>query len=107
LIRVENKRTYKGDGIYIGRPSILGNLYSHLGSRLARYKTDSRDESVEMYEVWLDHEMKKGGAVKKEVERLAQLYKKNGELILICWCVPKKCHGHVLARVIEEVAKTL
>jgi hypothetical protein len=28
MIRIENKRTYHGDGPYIGRPSLLGNPYS-------------------------------------------------------------------------------
>jgi hypothetical protein len=25
MIRIENRRTYRGEGIYIGRPSLLGN----------------------------------------------------------------------------------
>ena len=27
MVKVENKRTYKGDGVYIGRPSVLGNPF--------------------------------------------------------------------------------
>jgi hypothetical protein len=107
LIRVENKRTYRGNGVYVGRPTILGNPYSHIGRCLAKYRTDSRKESIEKYKLWLDHEMRKGGAVKAEVEKLAQLYKKAGELTLICWCAPKPCHAYILAAVIDEIAETL
>ena len=28
MITIENKKTYQGDGIYIGRPSLLGNPYA-------------------------------------------------------------------------------
>ena len=27
MIRIVNRRTYRGEGIYIGRPSLLGNPY--------------------------------------------------------------------------------
>ena len=27
MIRIENKKTYRGDGVYIGRPSLLGNPF--------------------------------------------------------------------------------
>ena len=39
-IYVHNKRKYKGRGEYIGRPSPLGNPYSHLNKgTLAKYQT--------------------------------------------------------------------
>ena len=49
-ITVRNKKTYKGTGIYIGRPSVFGNPYSHLDGTLAIYKTDSLEESIRKYE---------------------------------------------------------
>jgi Domain of unknown function (DUF4326) len=27
MIRIENKKYYHGDGVYIGRPSLLGNQF--------------------------------------------------------------------------------
>jgi hypothetical protein len=27
MITIENKKTYRGEGIYIGRPSLLGNPF--------------------------------------------------------------------------------
>jgi hypothetical protein len=58
VIRVMNKRTYKGGGYYIGRPSALGNPFSHVEHSLALRHVASRDEAVEKYRVWLAEALK-------------------------------------------------
>jgi len=35
MIRIENRKTYRGDGVYIGGPSPLGNPY-RIGEHGAR-----------------------------------------------------------------------
>ena len=53
-IYVHNKRKYKGHGEYIGRPSPLGNPYSHLNKgTLAKYQVATRDKAVA---VWCIHQ---------------------------------------------------
>ena len=43
-IKVHNKYKFKGDGVYIGRPSCLGNPFSHLENTKAslRLKTEKK-----------------------------------------------------------------
>jgi hypothetical protein len=102
-ITVVNKKQYKGDGEYIGRPSVLGNQFTHLDHGLAQYKVATREEAVEKYREWLRVEWRKNGAVKKELMRLVAQYQRDRKLTLICWCAPEACHGDVLKDAIEKI----
>jgi hypothetical protein len=62
----------------------------------------SRDESIDRYEPWLREKLKNDPAVKAAFDALASFYRDFGELTLICWCKPKRCHGDIIARMIEE-----
>jgi hypothetical protein len=55
MINVVNKKTFKGGGVYIGRPSPLGNPYTHIADRrtLAQNVVKTRDEAVAKYAEWL------------------------------------------------------
>jgi len=93
MIRIENRKTYRGDGVYIGRPSLLGNPF-----RIGEHGT--RDEVIAQYRVWLWRQIKRRGDVYLELQRLAAIARR-GDLVLICWCkrhgyhdVP--CHGDIL-----------
>lgn len=90
---VANKRTYRGPGVYIGRPSKWGNPFSHLPNTVARYKVDSREKAIEYYERWA-HKM-----LELEPDFLDGL---RDAPALICWCAPLACHGDVLRRMIEQ-----
>jgi hypothetical protein len=48
MISVVNKKTYKGTGFYIERPSPLGNPYTHIADRRTRAQNvvKTRDEAV-------------------------------------------------------------
>ena len=39
--------------VYIGRPSIWGNPFSHLERSAAEFRVGTRTESIEAYEKWL------------------------------------------------------
>jgi hypothetical protein len=106
-IQVENKKTYRGLGEYIGRPSVLGNPFSHTPGPLVKVVVKTREEAVERYYNWLREEWKRNTAVKAELLRLAKIYRDTGKLTLICWCAPQKCHGDVLATVIPKLVKLL
>ena len=86
MVRVENKLTYKGPGVYIGRPSKWGNPFV-----LGRHGT--REQVIEAYEVFARKAIKP--------EWLDEL--RDAEA-LICWCAPLPCHGDVLVRLIEETS---
>src|SRR5215475_8477846 len=95
MIRIENRKTYRGDGVYIGRPSLLGNPF-----KIGEHGT--REEVIALYRVWLWRHIKRRGEVYQEIERLAARAK-NGDLILICWCKPANCHGDVIKSAVEWV----
>ncbi len=94
MIKVSNKKS-GGNGVYIGRPSVLGNPFV-IG------KDGERAEVIEKYLGWLRAEWKKNGAVKAELVRLAAVAKQ-GNLELTCWCAPAACHGDVIKNAIEKI----
>ena len=96
MIKVVNKRVYKGEGVYIGRPGILGNEF--------RVETWGREKCIELYLGWLRKEWKINGVVKAELLRLVELSKK-GDLVLVCWCKPLACHGDVIKDAVEKIAR--
>jgi len=46
MIRIENKRTYRGAGVYIGRPGLLGNPFE-IGVH------GDREDVIRLYRQWL------------------------------------------------------
>jgi hypothetical protein len=99
MIKIKNKRTYKGKGEYVGRPSPLGNPFAFVGPDK---NCNSREEAIALYEKWLDENIKIDGPVKKKFDSLVEDYNTYGELTLICWCSPKSCHAEVIKRKIEN-----
>jgi len=93
MIRIVNKRNYTGLGIYIGRPSPLGNPFV-IG------RDGDREEVIRKYRDFLEIAIHNDERIKAEFERLEELNKK-GDVILICWCAPSKCHGDVIKEIIE------
>jgi hypothetical protein len=97
MIYVVNKRDFQGDGVYIGRPGVLGNPYV-IG------KDGDRDEVIEKYREWLWNRYQEKRRVYEELLRLSEIAKKR-DLLLVCWCKPKACHGDVIKRCIEWMMK--
>jgi len=99
MIQVVNKRSYRQTGerheVYIGRPSPLGNPFT--------VREHGREGCIEKYGVWLRRELNTNPEVKREMNRLYWLYKREGKLTLICWCAPLACHGDVLKQIFEEM----
>jgi hypothetical protein len=73
--------------IYIGRPSKWGNPFGHKPGTTAAVTVEDRDEAIRQYEIW----------IKTQPQLMAALPELKGR-VLGCWCAPKACHGHVLAR---------
>ena len=94
-ILVVSKSKSKGRGIYIGRPTPLGNPY----------KVDqntSRDEAVAMYRVWLHKQLETYNPASEMFLDLLEELEANKCLILVCWCAPLKCHGDVIKEMLLE-----
>ncbi len=96
-IRVVNKRT-GGTGEYVGRPSPLGNPYK-IGP------DGDRDAVVEKYKKWLIKHLfnatEEHRAVHAEINRLHNLHAAKGDLNLVCWCAPKRCHADMIKGVLD------
>ena len=78
--------------VYIGRPSVWGNPFSHLPRTLAKYQCKSRKEAITKYEEWIRARPDLCARAKRELK---------GK-ILGCWCAPHACHGDVLVRIANE-----
>jgi len=85
-------------GVYIGRPSVLGNPYPVSKSR-------THEQAVGEYRQWLRRQWQVGGRVREALLALAREYKRTGELTLVCWCKPYPCHGDVLAEAVMALVR--
>jgi hypothetical protein len=78
--------------VYIGRPSIWGNPFSHHVRTKAQYQVATREEAIQKFEEWF---LARPDMVSRaRVELRAK--------VLGCWCSPLSCHGDVLARIANE-----
>lgn len=105
MINVLNKYKLKGDEVnahYIGRGSVLGNPFSHLKVSKAEFTVSSRGEAVDKYEDHLRAKLNVDRDITREMVRLRKLFNEFGELNLVCYCHPKRCHGDVIKKLIEE-----
>jgi hypothetical protein len=94
-ITIGNKR--RGDhGVYIGRPSALGNPFQ-IG------RDGDRATVIRRYETWLAAQLKNAeSAASADVRRLAKLAQQR-DICLVCWCYPLPCHGDIIKRAIEQL----
>jgi hypothetical protein len=85
--RVYNKhhKDAPDDAIYVGRPTVWGNPFSHLPGGIARFRVGTRKRAIECYAEW----------IKTQPKLLAQLPELRGK-DLVCWCYPQPCHAEVL-----------
>jgi len=99
VITIVNRKTYRGEGVYIGRPSSLGNPY-RIG------EDGSRDEVITKYRAWLWQQIRQRREVYRELFRLAEIAR-NSDLYLICWCKQidreVSCHGDILKSAITWI----
>jgi hypothetical protein len=82
-------------GIYVGRPSPLGNPFA------MRHETE-RDQVIRDYEDWLAEQLLDPSS--REMSRLAALARRQ-DLCLVCWCAPLPCHADVIKRTIEAIIR--
>lgn len=95
MCTVVNKYKEEYD-VYIGRGTVWGNWYSHLPETKAKYKTETREESVTKYKDQLWSQIRSGEIT---VDMLKSLHGKR----LACFCKPKSCHGDTIALAVAWV----
>jgi len=89
--------------VYIGRPSIYGNLWTHRNEKTkAAFIVSSREEAVECYRQWLEGTNFTEIEQEKRQQILDSLSSLKGK-ILGCFCSPLSCHGDVLMDLIKKL----
>ena len=87
-------------GEYIGRENkTYGVRESPLANPFPLTRESERDGVIEDYREWLEKSLTED-FVRTEIERLKKIYLDTGELNLVCWCFPRRCHGEVIRDVI-------
>lgn len=81
--------------VYIGRPSIFGNPFSHKTGTKAEVLVPTREEAVEKYRQWINGEIVVKNISPPTLEQIKELKGK----VLGCWCYPHACHGDILAEI--------
>ena len=95
MITVGNKK-HGVKGIYVGRPSPLGNPFAMQGE-------STRAQVIRDYEDWLAEQLlDQHSPASIELHRLAALARKQ-DLCLVCFCAPKACHADIIKRTIEAI----
>jgi Domain of unknown function (DUF4326) len=77
--------------VYIGRPTIFGNPFSHMSGTAAEFKVADRAAAVAAFERYATERMSVDPKFASAVRALAGKD-------LVCWCAPHLCHGEVLVR---------
>lgn len=78
--------------VYVGRPSIFGNPFSHLNNTVAKFKVNSREEAILKFEEWILSQFDLVERVKLELK---------GK-VLGCYCHPLPCHADVLVKIANQ-----
>ena len=108
-IEIVNQKKYRGPGFYVGRPSLLGNPFTHLtGKTAAQFVVPTVEDAIKAYRLWLKFQVMQHTPVAEELGKLIAIYRQTGRLILICWCAPyRHCHAEVIKEFILGVVKPL
>lgn len=109
VINIRSGKPPLGKAIYIGRNGKWGNPFV-TGKRVAVRSTighvlvANQEAAVSFYWQWLQRKVKLVGSQWRPT-REAIVSELHGA-ILMCFCVPKLCHGHVLAAIADGILGT-
>lgn len=93
MIRVGKK--WDANAVYVGRPSPLGNPF------VMRNEQD-RDRVCDIYKRWFDDKVARNDPhVMRALEYLQMLHAR-GDLVLGCYCAPKRCHADTIKAWLEK-----
>ena len=106
-----NKHHFKGkplpaDAIFIGRPSVFGNPFSHQSNTAASHKVATRDEAVRSYAHWLAYH-EDAASAREKIREMAALVAAGEGITLLCYCSPLACHGDIIKHHIFRIANDL
>ena len=106
MIYVYNRRNevHTKNDFYIGRGSVLGNPYSHIKDKKTKaiYEAKDRDDAIDKYDHYFDLMYGSNKAYTKAIDEIYEVYKSGEDVYLGCFCVPLRCHGHVIKEKLEK-----
>ncbi len=80
----------------VDRAGILGNPF---GMR----NLQDRDSSCDKYHTWFYEQVDKGNAeIMEELANLLHIHKTFGQVTLMCWCAPLRCHSETIKEYLES-----
>ena len=80
--------------VYIGRPSKWGNPFSCKKNSSAKYKVETRQESIDKHRKWITEG--------EGMYLLDDIHELKGK-VLGCWCNPNQtCHGDILVELANK-----
>lgn len=103
-ITVKNKYKHRPSmyDFYIGRGSALGNPFP-----IDDKNGQTRDVVIERYRSWLTHKInEENPTVLQALNKLAEISLRGDPVNLVCFCAPKRCHGDIIKRVVEDAIKS-
>lgn len=91
--------------VYVGRPSVFGNPWSHKADTLAKFRTKTVEQAVNNFEIWLNGTGFKD-VLQEERKRLLERLPELTGKVLACWCDDDKpCHARVLVAKVDSIKK--
>lgn len=96
--------TLKENNYYIGRPSVLGNPFTHNGVRtnLAKLSFKTREDAIAAYDKYFDTMYGKDDEFTKAFDEIYEHYKNGEDIYLQCFCKPLPCHGDIIANKLQK-----
>ena len=80
---------------------------SSLGNPFKMENESQREEVCEKYEEYFKTAINENPKIKMELQRLNALHNAHGELVLYCWCTPKRCHAETIKRYLTKLLENL
>lgn len=102
--RFEDHTSGSDYNYYIGRPSVLGNPFSHNGVKTV-FKTltfKTREEAIAAYEKYFDKMYGSDDEFTKAFDEIYEHYKNGEDIYLQCFCKPLACHGDIIANKLQK-----
>lgn len=89
------------DHYYIGRPSVLGNPFTHKTGTTAEIVMETREEAIAAYEKYAMTKIEQGDKdFLSEFRKLKNEFLTKGYLNLGCHCSPLGCHGDIVKKIL-------
>ena len=108
IVVVHTKRSNHPNTINVGRPSVLGNPFSHLSYVKHVTHVPTVEDAVQHYKSWLIDRIADSQPVRSALNHIINVGQQHGTVHLACWCKDETkpypsdhvCHADVIRNAI-------